>query len=615
MKKFYRILLVEDNQGDAELVREFFSGEDRFIISHVEKLSEAQKYLTENKVDIILLDLGLPDSKGLDTINSMKKYSCDIPVVVLTGNDDETIGLKAVKNGAQDFVLKGIYAEKMLKRIICYAVERHEIVSKLHESEQQFRTLSEFSPYAIMIYCDNKWVYANKMAETITGYTIAEILKSEVLDFVHPEYLDLTKDNMARRIAGEHLPPYELHIISKAGENKRVFLTGTRMTFKGKPSSLISVVDITEQHQLKEIIERDDKLRSLGVLAAGIAHDFNNLLNGIFGNIELAQSAVKNGRDCSKYLERGVSVFDRTKELTRQLLTFSKGGAPFLDESDISKTVINSARSILDNSNCNLKSEIEDNIKKCYHDSDQIRQVITCIVKNACEASDGQGKILISLKNKDKNKIQIDISDSGKGIDPENLKKIFDPFFSTKETGLGLGLATSHSIIKKHGGTIEVESTFGKGSTFSIFLPLGNSIETNKNPDCRELKDKKKVLIMDDEYFIQDLLVSYLSETNALIFCASNGNEALEILKKEGDIAIAILDLTIPGGKGGREIIGDILENYPDIKVFATSGYSSDPVISTPQNYGFTDSIPKPFKQEHLCEKLKKYLCCNDFLT
>ena len=615
MKEIYQTLLVEDDPGDVELVREYLSNEKRFSIVHVDTLSSALEHLHIKKFDIIILDLGLPDSVGIETINKMKEYALDTPIVVLTGNDDEEIGLKAVKSGAQDFVIKGVCAERMLKRIICYAVERHQNESKLHESEAQFRALAEFSPYAIMIYHDKKWVYANKMAETITGYSVEDILNLKVLDFVHSDDLELVKEKMIKRTAGENVPPYELHIVTRSGEKRRVFLTGTIISFRGKSSSLVTVVDITEQHRLKETVERNDKLMSLGVLAAGIAHDFNNLLNGIFGNIELAQANLAAGKDASNFLERAISVFDRAKSLTQQLLTFSKGGAPFLDESDIEKTVLNAAGSVLNSSGCKLISELSSDIRKCDHDSNQIHQVISCIVKNACEASDGLGSISISLKNKDHNKILITVSDSGKGIEAEILKKIFDPFFSTKENGLGLGLATSHSIIKKHGGPIEVESTVGKGATFSITLPAASSSEKEEKINCKELQDKKKVLIMDDEYFVQELFVSYLSEANVISFCASNGDEALDILEKEKDIDLAIFDLTVPGGKGGREIIDEVKNKYPEMLVFATSGYSEDPVISNPRKYGFTGSIPKPFRHDDLCSKLKKYLCCNDILT
>lgn len=364
MKEKYRILLVEDDPGDAELVREYLSDEKKFHIVHADNLFSALEHLHEETFEIIILDLGLPDSVGLETVNRMKKYSLDIPIVVLTGNDDEEIGLKAVKSGAQDFVIKGVCAERMLKRIICYAVERHETMSKLHESEAQFRALSEFSPYAIMIYHDKNWVYANKMAEEITEYSIEEILKMKVLDYVHPESIELIRENMVKRVAGENIPPYEFYLKSKSGKKKRGFLTGTRVNFKGKLSALISIVDITEQHHLKKTVERDDKLRSLGVLAAGIAHDFNNLLNGIFGNIELAQASLLSGKDASKFLERALSVFDRTKELTQKLLTFSKGGAPFFNSTDVVKTVLDSAKSASKNSSCSIKQNISGDINE-----------------------------------------------------------------------------------------------------------------------------------------------------------------------------------------------------------------------------------------------------------
>lgn len=614
MNSKYRILLVEDNSGDANLVKEYLDDDIKFTIITSQRLSSALENLKNDTFDIALLDLGLPDSKGLETLIRFKKYSEDLPVVVLTGNEDEEIGLKAVKNGAQDFVIKGICAEKMLKRIVCYAIERHRIASQLQESEAQFRALSEFSPYAIMIYSENKWVYANKMAEKITEYSSEDIFNLGVLDFVHSDDLNLVKDKMSRRIAGENIPPYELNILTKSGKKKRVFLTSTRISFNGKPCSLVSVVDITKQHQLKEIVERDDKLRSLGVLAAGIAHDFNNLLNGIFGNIELAQASLSAGRDASKFLNRATSVFERTKGLTQQLLTFSKGGAPFFNENDIVKTVYDTAASVVTSYGCRIKKNVAESIKKCRHDKDQIRQVVSSIVKNACEAMDGNGEVTISILNTEKKQIKIMVTDSGKGIEKENLRKIFDPFFSTKEAGLGLGLSTSHSIIKKHNGTINVETTPGQGSTFTIILPEASRKENRKN-DCKELRNQKKVLIMDDEYFIQDLLVSYLSEANVIPFCASNGDEALEVLEKEKDIVLAIFDLTVPGGKGGREIISEVKEKHPELLVFATSGYSSDPIISNPENFGFEGSIPKPFKHDDLCSKLKKYLCCNDILT
>ncbi|HUU41290.1 MAG TPA: ATP-binding protein, partial [Desulfatiglandales bacterium] len=363
---------------------------------------------------------------------------------------------------------------------------------------------------------------------------------------------------------------------------------------------------------------------SIGILAGGIAHDFNNLLTAIIGNLSLVELHIKSGCSISEALENTEKASQQARELTQQLLIFSKGGKPVRKIASVASLLRDSARLALSGSNVKYGLSLPDNLWWAEIDEGQINQVINNLIINADQAMPGGGTIDVFAENiivkanddlplKEGGRyIKISIRDAGIGIPQEYLNRIFDPYFTTKQKGSGLGLAICYSIIKKHAGHIKVESKAGVGTTFSIYLPalkretfiVEDIIE--EGPACGH----GKILFMDDQEIIRDMAGEMLADLGYEVKLARDGHEAFEMYKEAKESGYAfdavILDLTVPGGVGGAEIIHKLLEIDPQVKAIVSSGYSNDPIMSEYEQHGFKGVVAKPYKIKDLSWELRK---------
>lgn len=388
--------------------------------------------------------------------------------------------------------------------------------------------------------------------------------------------------------------------------------------------------DITEIKQLEEErfklenqINQNQRLESLGILAGGIAHDFNNLLGGIFGFIQLAKAESRN-KNVKYYLGKALEPMERARHLTGQLLTFSKGGAPVRKPGRLFPFVKDTAIFALSGSNVTCEFNVPDDLSPANFDKNQIGQVIDNLVINALQAMPGGGKLCISAANilienneapvlNNGEYIKLSVKDTGTGIPREIINQIFDPFFSTKPGGSGLGLSTCFSIIKQHQGIIEAESEPGSGAVFHIYLPAVH----DALPEIREQtpaghKGSGTILVMDDDEYIREITEDILENTGYSVITAKDGKEALDLFNKsrkgKRNIRAVILDLTVPGGTGGIETGKSIRRIDRDIPVFISSGYSEGTIFSNPEDYGFNGRITKPFTGNELIALLDKHL-------
>jgi PAS domain S-box-containing protein len=379
--------------------------------------------------------------------------------------------------------------------------------------------------------------------------------------------------------------------------------------------------DISESVKIDEALRNAQKLESLGILAGGIAHDFNNLLGGIYGYIDLAGESAKS-KKVSLYLSKAMNTIERSRGLTRQLLTFAKGGAPVMAIGPLFPHIQETAQFALSGSNAACTFDIAQDLWPCDFDKNQIGQVVDNIIINAVQAMPDGGVITLSAENvtfcKDRHAtlgpgdyIRISFTDHGIGIPQEILPRIFDPFYTTKASGHGLGLATCYSIIKRHGGAIDVESEPGKGTAFHVFLPAATGGDVAENgKTAPPFKGKGCFVVMDDEEVMRETIGGMLESLGYSVIYAKDGDEAIDAFsaKAKRQIAGAIFDLTVPGGAGGKEAIVEVRKLYPDIPVFVASGYADDPVMADPTKHGFTASICKPFRKADLAEMLRNYL-------
>jgi signal transduction histidine kinase/ActR/RegA family two-component response regulator len=381
--------------------------------------------------------------------------------------------------------------------------------------------------------------------------------------------------------------------------------------------------DVTRQRKYEEEMVRSSKLDAISTMAGGIAHDFNNVLTAIVGNISLAQMKTHDPGTVSGILSDMESATYRAKDLTQQMLTFSKGGAPIKTVSSI-RTLLKEVVSFhLSGSNVKVETDIEDNLWNASIDEGQISQVIGNLVINAKQAMPEGGRIWVTAMNvvssspdssiPEGQYLRISVRDEGCGIPPEHIRRIFDPFYTTKPEGNGLGLASSASVVKNHDGSIEVESSPGEGSEFIIYLPATQeqpAAESEQGSDI--IRGTARVLFMDDEDIILKSIGGLMSAMGYTVDCVHNGFEAISSFRRAmargTPYDLVISDLTIPGSMGGKDMIQRLLEMAPDVRVIATSGYSNDPIMSNYRSFGFSDIIIKPYSISVLSRVMARVL-------
>jgi len=397
----------------------------------------------------------------------------------------------------------------------------------------------------------------------------------------------------------------------------------------GEVTSYIHIAkDVTDRKKMEEDLFRTRKLESIGILAGGIAHDFNNLLTGILGYISMAKVHASPDINIINMLDEAEKASIRARDLSQQLLTFSKGGAPIKRTASIGDLVRDSIKFVLRGTKTVCDFEIPDDLWQVDVDEGQINQVLNNITINACQAMPDGGKMHVSCENveiKSKDPIslkkgayvKISIKDFGCGIAQENIEKVFDPYFTTKSEGSGLGLATCYSIIKRHNGKITVDSKPGEGTTFSIYIPVLNKEPLKKKEEILKSFETKKVnrgriLIMDDEAMIRNLLSEMLRYSGFEVVQSKDGDEAIQLYKtamEEGHAFDAVvMDLTVPGGMGGKEAVEMINKIDSNARVIVSSGYSNDPIMANYKKYGFSGVIEKPYKVDQLISILQTIL-------
>jgi CheY-like chemotaxis protein len=386
------------------------------------------------------------------------------------------------------------------------------------------------------------------------------------------------------------------------------------------------VTDVTRQKQEEANNFRMQQLESLGTLAGGIAHDFNNVLTAIFGNVSVARELLTSDHVATSYLKNAEGAIDRATRLSRQLLTFAKGGVPVLEVVNLSQLI--AEVTILDLSVRNVipDFQIEPDLKNVLVDCGQLQQVFSNLVVNAADAMPEGGRICLSATNRvlagDEipgiaagSYVQVTIRDEGEGISPHDSKRIFDPYFTTKPHGTGLGLATCYSIIKRHGGHIDLVSEVGAGTTAKILLPAsatsGNDGSSPVAAEKDSVQESKRVLIMDDEVLILDVASGILRASGALVETCETSDAVvaayLSAFEQQQPYDVVILDLTIRGGAGGEVAARRILEIDSDAIIICSSGYTDADVVSEFRRFGFEGIIKKPYTAADLREVVGRF--------
>ena len=500
--------------------------------------------------------------------------------------------------------------------------EQKETEKALHDSEEQFRTLCEAAPIGIF-RSDSEGdtnYYVNPRWEEITGIPASQGLGNGWRKGIHPDDIDgLLKTWREAKAKGRNFS-HEHRQLTPQG--KTLWVRALASPVYGPDGTVLSHVgtleDITELRQARQEMQRTVKLESLGLFAGGIAHDFNNILTAVFGNISLARFQLHDAEAVSNRLADAENAIVRATDLTKQLLTFARGGEPIKKIIKLNNLLREVARFVLNGSNVDCEFDLDDDIWPVEVDEGQLGQVIHNLVLNALQAMPRGGKLTIGAQkirsSSNGNRfVKIWLADTGTGIPENTLQRIFDPYFTTKPQGNGLGLATCYSIIKKHGGKIRVESTVGEGTRFSISLQASaRECAPVSKPLTTVCHGSGRVLVMDDNQDVRSTAQAILEELGYSVELAEEGSEALELYTKSKEqgrpFYAVVLDLTIRSGMGCQETMENLLRVDPAVKAIVSSGFSNDPLIANYGDYGFQAVLTKPYRTQEMSTVLRELL-------
>jgi PAS domain S-box-containing protein len=546
-------------------------------------------------------------------------------IVLLFGVVMSTVSRTAAR-AVRDSVRLRFHNEALAEKWRREVAEHRGTIDALRESESLFRDLAERAVVGVYLIQDGVFQYVNpKMAE-IFGYAPAEMMgKVRNLDVTHPDDRTAVIENVRKRLSSEVVSiQYEFRGLTRTGEVIEIEVFGTRTSYHGCPAIVGTLLDITRRKKAEQEQLRAEKLESLGILAGGLAHDFNNLLAAILGNLSVARESDRGEAQLRDVLADAEGAALRARDLARQLLTFSRGGEPVKTCVDIGPLLRSSTSFAVRGSPVLCEHDIPRDLWPLDVDEGQIGQVVHNLALNAVQAMPEGGRLRVTAENVPRGAalpaglapgpyVRIDAADTGPGIGPDVARRIFDPYFTTKPSGTGLGLATAHSIVRRHGGYIGLDSQPGRGATFHVYLPAALSARASPPaPPGALVRGQGNIIVMDDDEAVQRVTARMLTRLGFSVLCARDGSEVLALCasaREQGQpIDAAIMDLTIPGGMGGKETVKLLREREPDVKAIVSSGYSSDPVMAEYASHGFAGVVAKPYRIEELNEVLRRVL-------
>ncbi|GFO54284.1 hypothetical protein GMSM_12910 [Geomonas sp. Red276] len=507
---------------------------------------------------------------------------------------------------------------------------RKESEEALKKNEEALKGMMEQMPTGVA-WTDETgtFAYLNRCLIDWLGYTIEDVPAIEQLlvrAFPEATYRGTVREAWNRALLAARkgygaIPPVEGTATCKDG-SRRHLIINIRLVHN---RFLYIFTDLTRWEAMQSEILKTQKLESLSILAGGIAHDFNNILTGILGNLSFMGLLLDPSHPARQSLGYAEKASLRAAELAHQLLTFAKGGNPVKKAVSVKELVKESLSLALRGSNSKAVVELPEGIDCIEADEGQMNQVFNNVIINALQAMPGGGTLTVSGENVELGEdsgvllppgkyVKISFSDQGCGIAKEEVQRIFDPFYTTKAGGTGLGLASVHSIIGKHNGKVEVSSVIGEGTTFTFYLPAchrspGDAAAPDGDAEQVEAP-RGRILVMDDEEAIRLLTGDILNHFGYEVVACATGEEAVHIHQEaveEGKgFAAAIMDLTVPAGMGGKEAAKLILALDPEASLIVSSGYSNDPVMASHRDYGFQAAITKPYGWTEIREALRQ---------
>jgi PAS domain S-box-containing protein len=615
------VLLVEDNPGDARLFQELVrdTGAGRLKLEHVSRLSAAFDRLDHGHFDVILLDLSLPDEQGLDTLTRMHAHTPNVPIVVLTGLDDEALAVRVVRSGAQDYLVKGRVDGDLLVRSLRYATERARAVEALERREEHYRSLIENSLDLVSILnFDGTIRYASPSHERILGYPLEDLVGQNAFAFIHPEDLPMVQ----AAFRSDTSASVECRIRHKDDTWRVLESFGRNLShLPGVCGLVVNSRDITDRKRLEEQLHHSQRLEAVGRLAGGVAHDFNNLLMVIQGYSQMLLDSMHPGDPAREDLEQVAKAATRATDLTHQLLAFSRRQVARLLPVNLNALVHDMDRMLrrVLGEDIELILDLAPSLKTVRADPGQIEQVILNMAVNARDAMSKGGTLKIEtaglrvtdeferdgLVPKAGDYAMLSLADTGQGMDARVLARVFEPFFTTKEHGTGLGLSTSYGIIKQSGGEIWADSKPGCGSTFRIYLPVVEQAALGLESPAKSpvLRGTETILLVEDEDAVRHVVETMLKRHGYQVLSSASSTDAMQVAERHsGVIDLLVTDVVMPG-MSGRKMAERMLTERPGMKVLYVSGYGESLDSQAKSTF-----LQKPFSTDELALKIREVL-------
>ncbi len=643
-----KILIVDDEPRIRDSLKLLLDGHG-YDVYTVSSGQEAQDVLSVYHFDLALIDMVMPDLTGHELMEHIHDKDPDTMVVIITGHASLDSAIGALRRGAYDYLRKPFEFEELLKTVQNalnqkkLRSEKEIINGKLELSEERYRYLVQNSPDIIYTLDDKgHFTFISQAVERMLGYDPQQLVGKHYTDIIYEEDLERANWFFNERRTGERAAA-GLQLRLKAADGKENFkaceirqltieLKSTGMYDKPVKEAQKAYLgthgvarDISERKRLESQLQQAQKMEAVGTLAGGIAHDFNNLLMGIQGYTSLMLLKIDSNHPHYQKLKSVEQYIESGAELTKQLLGFARGGKYDVKPVDINELVEKTVNMFgRTKKEIVISAQYDQGLWAVEVDQGQMEQVLLNLFVNAWQAMPGGGKLSLETRNvtlepQDVNPydlspgayVQIDVGDSGLGMDEKTQRRIFEPFFTTKEMGrgTGLGLASAYGIVKNHSGILEVKSKIGQGSTFTIYLPAtGKEVQRDTGADGKILRGPETVLLVDDENMIIEVGAEILEALGYDVFTARSGSEAVDIFEANKDrIDIVVLDMIMPG-LGGGDAYDQLREIKPDVKVLLSTGYSLKGEASEILKRGCNGFIQKPFNIKKLSHKLREIL-------